>query len=118
MRSIIRRKFSKDLPKKGPDGQTTKSEGKKTLSAEESETVVRHQHDGPKNQLKITKSDIRRDLLSDKKPEEGGYDSDAEVLDIAKNIGKRTPIKRPSIHSIDWTPSTGRSVFSPSLSHI
>jgi hypothetical protein len=52
---------------------------------------------------------LRKDLLSDKKPEEGGYDSDAEMLDdIAKNIGKKSPGKRPSIHSIDWNHSTGR----------
>jgi hypothetical protein len=73
------------------------------------DTVVRTSTDKANQQLKITKDDLRKDLLSDKKPDEGGYDSDAEVLeDIAKNIGKKTPSKRPSIHSVDWSPSAGR----------
>ncbi|KAF1960048.1 hypothetical protein CC80DRAFT_523249 [Byssothecium circinans] len=103
MHSMIRRKFSKDLSKK-PSDATVKSVGVKDAAAD---TVLKQSSHGPNLQLKITKDDLRKDLLSDKKPDEGGYDPDAEVMDdIAKNIGKRVP-KRPSIRSIDWSPSTG-----------
>ncbi|KAF1940618.1 hypothetical protein EJ02DRAFT_513030 [Clathrospora elynae] len=109
MRSILRRKFSKETTRKAsaipPARSTTKD---KTINTEQPDTVVKQLRDGPNQQLNITKDDLRKDLLSDKKPDEGGYDSDAEVLDdIAKNIGKKTPSKRPSIHSVDWTTSTG-----------
>jgi hypothetical protein len=112
MRSIIRRKFSKNLKEQAPDlvpaRPNTKHEGHKSVQSEP-DTVVRQVKDGPNHQLQITKDDLRKDLLSDKKPDEGGYDSDAEMLDdIAKNIGKKSPNKRPSIHSVDWMPSTGR----------
>ncbi|KAF2026280.1 hypothetical protein EK21DRAFT_115961 [Setomelanomma holmii] len=104
MRSMIRRKFSKDLPTKDGDPSASKHKDKKAEN-EVPATVI--QHDEPQRKLKVTKDDLRKDLLSDKKPAEGGYDSDAEVLDdIARNIGKKTPGKRPSIHSIDWAPST------------
>ena len=80
-------------------------------------TVVKQLKDGTNQQLQITKDDLRKDLLSDKKPDEGGYDSDAEALDeIANNIGKKSPIKRASIHSIDWTTTTGRLDVASSLS--
>jgi hypothetical protein len=108
MRSLIRRKFSRDLTKK-PSGDAMLSTNAKEGSTPAQETVVKHQNDGPNVQVKIIEDDLRKDLLSDKRPDEGGYDSDAQVLDdIARNIGKKTPIKRPSIHSIDWTPSTAR----------
>ncbi|KAH9881191.1 hypothetical protein J1614_001686 [Plenodomus biglobosus] len=109
MRSIIRRKFSKDTP--GHDlacssGASLKDG--KTIS-EESSTMIIQQKEGPDEQLRATKDHLRNHLLSDKKPEQGGYDSDAEMLDdIANRIGKKTPGKRLSIHSIEWTPSTGR----------
>lgn len=106
MRSIIRRKFSKDLKKKN---SVVSNKLKKKASIEEPATVIKHSKHDPKAQLNITKDNLRKDLLSDKKPDEGGYDSDAEVLDdVARNIGKKTPNKRPSIHSVDWTPSTNR----------
>ena len=105
MRSIIRRKFSKDLTNEAPDLVPARSNSIQS----EPGTVLRQTKDGPNLQLQITKEDLRKDLLSDKKPDEGGYDSDAEVLDdIAKNVGKKSPTKRPSIHSVDWTTSTGR----------
>jgi hypothetical protein len=109
MRSILRRKFSKDMARKvsSASGRHTG----KNIIHEEPETVVRHLDEDSKQQLKVTKDNLRRDLLSDKTPAEGGYDSDAEVLDdVARNIGKKTPSKRPSIHSVEWSPSTGRSV--------
>ena len=110
MRSVIRRKFSKDLPKKTVVVPPTRSQAKKKAADEELGTVVKQLRDNPNQQLNVTKDDLRKHLLSNKKPDEGGYDSDAEMLDdIASNIGKKTPSKRPSIHSIDWTPSTGRS---------
>jgi hypothetical protein len=109
MRAIIRKKFSKDLPKKILEDPPVRSHDEKQSTHVEPDTVVKRMRDGPNQQLKITKDDLRRDLLSDKKPDEGGYDSDAEMLDdIAKNIGKKSPGKRPSIHSIDWNTSTGR----------
>jgi hypothetical protein len=111
MRSILRRKFSKDLRKKVSDVSSRPQTADRAI-AEVPDTVVKRTNENPKQQLKVTKDDLRKDLLSDKKPAEGGYDSDAEVLDdVARNIGKKTPNKRPSIHSVDWSPSTGRLAF-------
>ena len=111
MRSIIRRKFSKNLKEQAPDpvaGPDATHESHKSVQSEP-DTVLRQVKDGPRQQLQITKDDLRKDLLSDKTPDEGGYDSDAEMIDdIAKNIGKKSPSKRPSLHSVDWTTSTGR----------
>ncbi|CAO2658559.1 Nn.00g062820.m01.CDS01 [Neocucurbitaria sp. VM-36] len=105
MRSIIRRKFSKDLPR-SLVAPPTRSTVKNKVIGEEP-TVVKQLIDGPNHQLNITKDDLKKHLLSDRKPDEGGYDPDAEMLDdIASNIGKKTPGKRPSIHSIDWMPFT------------
>ncbi|KAF2833429.1 hypothetical protein CC86DRAFT_400052 [Ophiobolus disseminans] len=107
MHSIIRKKFSKELPNKDSKVSLQQHKGKEATSAEP-DTVVKHSIEQSKHQLKVTKDDLRKDLLSDKKPDEGGYDSDAEVLDdVARNIGKKTPSKRPSIHSVDWAPSSG-----------
>lgn len=115
MRSIIRKKFSRDMSRK--DSKTSLHQHKGKSSSVEPDTVVRHAHEQSQHQLKVTKDDLRKDLLSDKKPDEGGYDSDAEVLDdVARNIGKKTPSKRPSIHSVDWAPSSGRSVSSTVIS--
>jgi hypothetical protein len=111
MRSILRRKFSKDMPKKPSDASVRQSTAEKVI-VEEPDTMIKRSNEDPKQQLQVTKEDLRKDLLSDKKPAEGGYDSDAEVLDdVARNIGKKTPSKRPSIHSVDWSPSTGKLVF-------
>ncbi|KAF2709256.1 hypothetical protein K504DRAFT_476620 [Pleomassaria siparia CBS 279.74] len=105
---FIRRKFSQDVLKTNSDTQLKESTPKKKPTNEEPNTVVKVPREGPNLQLKITKSDLRNHLLSDKKPDEGGYDPDAEMLDdIAKDIGKKTPSKRPSLHSIDWTSSPG-----------
>jgi hypothetical protein len=109
MRSLIRRKFSKDLTKNSPRAPLVHSQPKHGSVTSIPDTVVKQLKDGPNQQLQITKDDLRRDLLSDKKPDEGGYDSDAEVLDdIARNIGKKSPNKRPSIHSVDWATTSGR----------
>ena len=108
MRSMIRRKFSRDLTKKASHNPSQHSDSKEDTAKSMHDTVIKQKHE-PKRQLHITKDDLRKDLLSDKKPEEGGYDSDAEVLDdVARNIGKRSPTKRPSIHSVDWVTSSGR----------
>jgi hypothetical protein len=108
MRSILRRKFSKDMPKKPTDAAICESTAENVID-EEPDTVIKRSGEYSKQQLKVTKEDVRNDLLSDKKPAEGGYDSDAEVLDdVARNIGKKTPSKRPSIHSVDWSPPTGK----------
>ncbi|KAF2127456.1 hypothetical protein P153DRAFT_67951 [Dothidotthia symphoricarpi CBS 119687] len=103
MRSIIRRRFSKDLTKKGTgvDPRVTSQ-----VADADAATVIKQPRDAASEQLKIVKAGLRKDLLSDKRPDEGGYDSDAEVLgDIAKNISKKSPSKRPSIHSIEWSSS-------------
>jgi hypothetical protein len=111
MRSILRRKFSKDMPKKASDASVRPQTAERSIK-EEPDTVIKRSTEDPKQQPKVTKEDLRKDLLSDKKPAEGGYDSDAEVLDdVARNIGKKTPNKRPSIHSVDWSPSTGRLAY-------
>jgi hypothetical protein len=109
MHSIIRRKFSKDLSS-GPSSSNVKpAGGKKNVQPGPSDTVLKQPNDGPNLQLKVTKEDLKRDLLSNKKSDEGGYDSDAAVLDdIAKDLGKKSPSKRPSVRSIEWTPSTTR----------
>jgi hypothetical protein len=115
MRSIIRKKFSKDMPKR--DSKVFLEPHPETrANLLEADTVIKHADEQSKQQLRVTKDDLRKDLLSDKRPDEGGYDSDAEVLDdVARNIGKKTPNKRPSIHSVDWAPSSGRHVHEPSL---
>jgi hypothetical protein len=108
MRSLIKRKFSKDLAKKD-SRMKIHIEALQKVTTIEQDTVVRTSKEEAKQQLRITKDDLRKDLLSDKKPDEGGYDSDAEMLDdLARNIGKKTPSKRASIHSVNWSPSTGR----------
>ncbi|KAF3039169.1 hypothetical protein E8E12_005179 [Didymella heteroderae] len=107
MRSLIKRKFSRDLAKKD-SGLKIHIGASQNVTTIEQDTVVRISKEEAKQQLKITKDDLRKDLLSDKKPDEGGYDSDAEMLDdLAKNIGKKAPSKRASIHSVNWSPSTG-----------
>jgi hypothetical protein len=109
MHSIIRRKFSKDLTKNPSNNDIKHGGGKRNAQPAGNDTVLKQANNGPNLQLGITKDDLRKDLLSHKKPDEGGYDSDAEVLDdIAKNIGKKSPSKRPSVHSIEWTSSTTR----------
>ncbi|KAF3052491.1 hypothetical protein E8E11_010993 [Didymella keratinophila] len=107
VRSLIKRKFSKDLTKKG-SGLKIHIEASQKVTTIEQDTVVRTSKEEAEQQLRITKDDLRKGLLSDKKPDEGGYDSDAEMLDdLARNIGKKTPSKRASIHSVNWSPSTG-----------
>lgn len=109
MRSIIRRKFSKDSPGQDSVDPLRRSMAGDNIISEEYNTVIKQPNDGLGAQIQVTKDALRRDLLSDEQPDQGGYDPDAEMLDdIAKNIGRKTPAKRPSLHSIDWTPSTGR----------
>lgn len=108
MHSLIKRKLSKDLTKKDSRLKILIEATQKVTTGDHG-TVVRISKDEAKQQLKITKDDLHKDLLSDKKPYEGGYDSDAEMLDdLARNLGKKTPSKRVSIHSVNWSPSTGR----------
>lgn len=108
MRSLIRRKFSRDLSRKPSEEHALSSNARKAADPN-SDTVAKQNKGSPNLQVKSAKEDLKKDLLTDKRPDEGGYDSDAQVLDdIARNIGKKTPNKRASIHSIDWTISTGR----------
>jgi hypothetical protein len=108
--ALIKRKFSKDMVRAKSKTHLKDSIPKKP-AIENPDTVVVVPRNGPNTQLIITKADLRKDLLSDKQPEEGGYDPDAQVLDdIAKNVGKKSPSKRPSLHSIEWQSSPARSV--------
>jgi hypothetical protein len=110
--ALIKRKMSKDLSRSSPATQPKSVQMQTYLSTVEPDTVVKVPRGGPNVQLKITKSDLRRDLLSDKQPDEGGYDPDAEVLDdVARQVGKRASLKRPSLHSIEWTSSPARFVM-------
>lgn len=87
----------------------THIEASQRVTTSDQDTVVRTSKDEAKQQLNVTTHDLCKNLLSDKKPDEGGYDSDAEMLhDLARNVGKKTPSKRASIHSVNWSPSTGR----------
>ncbi|ORX94665.1 hypothetical protein BCR34DRAFT_219845 [Clohesyomyces aquaticus] len=106
--ALIKRRFSKDMPRTKSTAQLNDTPKNDREQTEAPDTVIKVSRDVPNLQLKITKEDLRKDLFSNKKPEEGGYDSDAEVLDdIAKGFGKKTPNKRTSLHSIEWTPSPG-----------
>ncbi|KAH7357648.1 hypothetical protein BKA66DRAFT_538217 [Pyrenochaeta sp. MPI-SDFR-AT-0127] len=108
MRSILRRKFSKDSSNKELPFPI-RSKGKNKATSVELGTVVQQPRENSNQQLHIIKHDLRKDLLSDDKPDESGYDSDAKILgDIAQDIGKKSPGKRPSIHSIEWAPPTCR----------
>lgn len=112
MRSIIKRRFSKELTKRDSAIAPLDSKATGRIATADTDTMIKQPQDGPDVQLKITKADLRKDLLSDKKPDEGGYDSDAQMMDdIAKHISKKSPVKRPSIHSIEWSPSVHRSVM-------
>ncbi|KAF2018218.1 hypothetical protein BU24DRAFT_479598 [Aaosphaeria arxii CBS 175.79] len=108
--ALIKRKLSKDLSKLNLAGPSQgRASGKETDKAPD--TVLRKPHDGPNLQLKITKEDLRRNLLTDKGRSEGGYDSDAEVLEgIARRIG-RPVSKRTSLHSIDWASKTSTNAL-------
>jgi hypothetical protein len=111
MHSIIRQKFTKDLSKVSPGNPSRPENAKTNAEPTTTNTVLKQPNDSPNLQLNITKHDLKKNLLSDKKPDEGGYDSDAQMLDdIAKNIGRKAPSKRPSVHSIEWTPTNPRSV--------
>lgn len=109
VQALIRKKLSKDLSK-STDTPTSKHPIANTgLGDDEPDTVVKVPRGGPNSQLKVTKDDLKRNLLSDKNTAEGGYDSDAEVLDdVARKVGKSAS-KRPSLHSIDWSSSPGKN---------
>lgn len=119
MHSILRRRFSKDLSKKPSDSHVKPSHTSKHANVEDANTVVKPPQARPNLRLQIAKADLRKDLLSDKRPDEGGYDPDAKVLnDVAKDFGKRTPTKRPSIHSIEWTSTTRYDILSLYVVHV
>ena len=107
VRALIKKKLSRDLSKsrstiqaKGPANHTTGIENGQG-------TVIKIRRQGLNTDVKITKEDLRNDLLSHKKPEEGGCDPDAEVLDdIVKRLERKIPTKRTSIHSIEWNASS------------
>lgn len=108
MRSLIKRKFSRDLTRKDLASKIDIEAAHNDITSGQ-DTVVRAPENEAKHRLKITKDDLRKDLLSTKRPDEGGYDSDAKILnDLANNVGKKTPSKRASIHSVNWSPSTDR----------
>jgi hypothetical protein len=109
VQGFVKRKRSQDRPKTPPHVLTKRPRPPRQSAHAEPETIVKAPHEAPHLQGKITKSDLRKDLLSDRLPEEGGYDPDAEELDdIARRVAKKPSSKRPSLHSIEWTPSFGR----------
>lgn len=107
VQALIKKKLSRDLSKsrstlqaKGPASHTTGNENGQG-------TVIKISRQGLDTDVRITKEDLRNDLLSHKKPEEGSYDPDAEVLDdIVKRLERKTPTKRTSIHNIKWNASS------------
>ncbi|KAF2742562.1 hypothetical protein M011DRAFT_481604 [Sporormia fimetaria CBS 119925] len=106
LRSLLGKKRSKEIKSKPSSVRSKKQPSKPFSSRLAPDTVLRTPNEGPNLQVKITKSDLRKDLLSDKCPEDGGYDPDAEVLDdAAKQVGRKCPSKRPSLHSIEWVGS-------------
>lgn len=108
MRSIIRRKFSKEASAHDLTVPGAVSHKADETITEESSTMIVQPREAPNEQFRVAKKELRKHLLSDKKSEQGGYDSDAEMLDdIANRIGKKTTSKRLSVHSIEWTPSIG-----------
>ena len=107
VQALIKKKLSRDLSKsrstlqaKGPASHTTGNENGQG-------TVIKISRQGLDTDVKVTKEDLRNDLLSHKKPGEDSYDPDAEVLgDIVKRLERKTPIKRTSIHNIEWNASS------------
>ena len=103
VQALIKKKLSRDLSKsrstlqaKGPTSHTTGNENGQG-------TVIKISRQGLDTDVKTTKEDLRNDLLSHKKLEEGGYGPDAEGMDdIVKRLERKTPTKTTSIHSIEW----------------
>lgn len=109
IRSIIKRKLSKDFYKRKSPSPVQHTQARDESPKSPPDTVIKQQKRASRHQVQITKDDLRNNLLSHKKPHQGGYDSDAQVLDdVARNIGKKSPNKRPSIHSVDWVTTPGR----------
>ncbi|KAJ4988238.1 hypothetical protein SVAN01_06334 [Stagonosporopsis vannaccii] len=108
MRSMIKRKFSQDPRRIDPASKIHIMVAQDVVATSDQDTVVRAPRNKGKQRLKITKDNLRKDLLSTKRSEEGGYDSDARMLDdLERNVGKRISSKRASIHSVNWSPSAG-----------
>lgn len=63
---------------------------------------------GNDNDIQTKKQSLRKNLLSAKPPEEGGYDADAEMLDdIVKRLSKAPSSQRTSIHTVEWKDDAG-----------
>lgn len=107
VQALIKKKLSRDLSKsrstlqaKGPASHTTGNEN-------DQGTVIKISRQGLDTDVKVTKEDLRNDLLSHKKPEEGSYEPDAEVLDdIVQRLERKTPVKRTNIYNIEWNASS------------
>lgn len=105
VQALIKKKLSRDLSKsrstlqaKGPASHTTGNEN-------DQGTVIKISRQGLDTDVRITKEDLRNDLLSHRKPEGGSYDPDAKVLDdIVKRLERKT--QRTSIHNIEWNASS------------
>ena len=107
VQALIKKKLSRDLSKSRSTLQAKGSASHTTGNENGQGTVIKISGRGPNTDVKITKEDLRNDLLSHKKPEEGGCDPDAEVLDdIVKRLERKIPTKRTSIHSIEWNASS------------
>ncbi|KAG9200140.1 hypothetical protein G6514_007618 [Epicoccum nigrum] len=100
MRSLLQRRFSRDLARK-ESGLKIHIEATQKVTKSTHDTAVKALKDKAIQRLKVTKEDLRKDLLSDKKPHEGGYDSDAQILDdLARNIGKKSPPRPKMINAL------------------
>ncbi|USP76722.1 uncharacterized protein yc1106_03996 [Curvularia clavata] len=108
MRFIIKKKLSKDIYKKKSSSPVQHTPSRDNSPRTPPNTVIRQQKRASKHQIQITKEALRNNLLANKKPNQRGNDSDAQVLNnTARNIDRKSPGKRPSIHSVDWVTTPG-----------
>lgn len=109
MRYIIKKKLSKGIYKKKSSTSAQHAPSRDNSPRTPPNTVIKQQKRASKHQLQITKEELRNNLLSNKRQNQGGYNPDAQVLNNAtKNISRKSPGKRPSIHSVDWVTTPGR----------
>lgn len=109
MRSIIKRRFSKDLPKQSLAMDRVHSDTKTSSVAKEPDSIVRQPKIIQSQPPNIPRANLKTVLRSERNIHGSEYDADAVIIDdIGKRLEKKPLVSRPSIHSIDWTPSTNR----------
>ncbi|KAF2809427.1 uncharacterized protein BDZ99DRAFT_531730 [Mytilinidion resinicola] len=111
--ALIKKRLSRDLSRSRSKSSLPSVSGKGAKGDENDAqgTVVKSAVSGANLEVKITKEDLKKNLLSSRSPDEGGYDDDAlELDDVVRKLGRKTPTRRLSIHSVEWTtPTTGNS---------